>query len=167
MKNNLLPLMVACSLGAVTLSSLAQDGGVSYMHITGTVVEPECVINNNQQIEVDFGEVLTTRVDGVNYETQIRYSLSCSNLLRNTLKINLRGTPASFNGGLFMTDVAGLGIRVYDASKTAVIPNSGELQFTYAANNPPALYAVPVAQNAAALPGGAFNGSATMVLSYQ
>ena len=161
------PLVALCGLMATATSGLAYDGGTTTLTITGNIVEPDCVINNNQQIVVDFGEVLTTRIDGANYETPIRYTLSCSNLLRNTLKINLKGTGATFNSQLFTTDVTGLGIRVYDTSKTAIVPNTGVLNFTYAANSPPALYAVPVMQTNASLPNGAFNGSATMVFSYQ
>ncbi len=149
-------------------NSLAADGGLTTLTISGNIVEPDCVINDNQQIVVNFGEVLTTRIDGANYETPINYTLSCANLIRNTLKINLKGTAASFGDGkLFMTDVSGLGIRVQNAARTVITPNTGTVSFTYANNSPPALYAVPVAQANATLPDGAFNGSATMVFSYQ
>ena len=160
-------LAVLCCLLAASPYGLASDGGTTTLTITGNIVEPECEINDNQQIVVNFGEVLTTRIDGANYETPIVYTLKCTNLLRNTLKINLKGNGASFNGQLFTTDVTGLGIKVYDASKTTIAPNSGVVSFTYAENKAPALYAVPVMQTNASLPDGAFNGSATMVFSYQ
>nr|ELR9566602.1 fimbrial protein [Klebsiella michiganensis] len=152
---------------ATATNGLASDGGTTTLNISGNIVEPDCVINNNQQIVVDFGEVLTTRIDGANYLTSIVYTLSCTNLIRNTLKINLKGNGASFNSQLFMTDVSGLGIRIYDSAKVEIAPNTGTLNFTYAANSPPALHAVPVMQANATLPNGAFNGSATMVFSYQ
>lgn len=160
-------LAALCCLIASSPYSLASDGGTTTLTITGNIVEPDCVINNNQQIVVDFGEVLTTRIDGSNYETPIVYTLSCANLIRNTLKINIKGTGASFDSQLYMTDVTGLGIQVYGAGKAVIVPNSGTLNFTYAANSPPALYAVPVKQTSATLPNGVFNGSATMVFSYQ
>nr|WP_162626009.1 fimbrial protein [Klebsiella grimontii] len=156
-----------CCLMATSTNGFASDGGTTTLNISGNITEPDCVINNNQQIVVDFGEVLTTRIDGVNYETPVSYTLSCSNLIRNTLKINLKGTGASFNSQLFTTNVTGLGIRVYDAGKVDITPNTGTLNFTYAANSPPSLHAVPVMQTNATLPNGAFNGSATMVFSYQ
>ena len=105
-------LAVLCCLIAASPYGLASDGGTTTLTITGNIVEPECEINDNQQIVVNFGEV-------------------------------------------------------YDASKTTIAPNSGVLSFTYAENKPPALYAVPVMQTNASLPDGAFNGSATMVFSYQ
>ncbi|MBW7981602.1 fimbrial protein [Enterobacillus tribolii] len=162
----LIPLALFC-LAGTSAGSRAADGGTTQLTISGNIVEPDCVINDNQQIVVNFGEVLTTRIDGSNYETPINYTLSCPQLIRNTLKINLKGTAASFNSGLFVTDVSGLGIRVLDASKAVITPNTGAVNFTYAANNPPALYAIPVAQANVTLPNGAFNGSATMVFSYQ
>lgn len=156
-----------CCLIAAPLYGLASDGGTTTLNITGNIVQPDCEINNNQQIVVNFGEVLITRIDGANYETPIVYTLKCTDLIRNTLKINLKGNGTPFNSQLFTTDVTGLGIKVYDASKTTIAPNTGVLSFTYADNNPPALYAVPVMQTNASLPDGAFNGSATMVFSYQ
>ena len=156
-----------CCLIVAAPYSLASDGGTTTLTISGNIVEPECEINDNQQIVVNFGEVLTTRIDGANYETPIIYTLECKDLIRNTLKINLKGNGAPFNSQLFSTDVTGLGIKVYGASKTTIVPNTGVLSFTYADNNPPPLYAVPVKQTNASLPGGAFNGSATMVFSYQ
>ena len=82
-------LAALCCLIASSPYSLASDGGTTTLTITGNIVEPDCVINNNQQIVVDFGEVLTTRIDGSNYETPIVYTLSCANLIRNTLKFSV------------------------------------------------------------------------------
>jgi len=163
----LVPLVALCCLAVTSVSSHAADGGTTTLNISGNIVEPDCVINNNQQIVVNFDEVMTTRIDGINYERLIDYSLECSNLIRQTLKVSLKGNAALFNATLFTTDITGLGIRVYDAGKRVIAPNSGELNFTYVANSPPPLYAVPVAQANASLPNGAFNGSATMVFSYQ
>ena len=160
-------LATLCCLIAASPYSLASDGGTTTLTISGNIIEPDCESNNNQQIMVDFGEVLTTRIDGSNYETPIVYTLKCKDLIRNTLKINLKGNGAPFNSQLFSTDVTGLGIKVYGASKTTIVPNTGALSFTYAENNPPALYAVPVKQTNVSLPNGTFNGSATMVFSYQ
>lgn len=164
----LVPFITLLCLAGTSVNSLAADGGTTTLTISGNIVEPDCIINNDQQIVVDFGEVLTTRIDGSNYETPINYTLSCTNLIRNTLKINLKGTVASFGDGkLFLTNVTGLGIRVLNASRTVLEPNTGTVNFTYADNSPPALYAVPVAQANATLSNGAFNGSATMIFSYQ
>ncbi|WP_249226296.1 fimbrial protein [Entomohabitans teleogrylli] len=162
----LMPFVALCCLAGISVSSQAADGGTTTLTITGNIVEPDCVINNNQQIVVDFKEVMTTRIDGVSYKReQINYTLTCDNLIRNTLRITLKGT-AGYNAGLFNTDVTGLGIRVTNASGTAIAPN-GTVDFTYVdGGTPPVLYAIPVAQNAATLPNVDFNGSATMVFSY-
>lgn len=162
-----MPLVALFCLAGSCGSSQASDGGTTTLTILGNIVETDCIINNNQQIVVNFGEVLTTRIDGSNYEVPISYTLSCPNLIRNTLKITIKGTAASFNSGLFVTNVPGLGIRVLNATKAAVVPNTGTVNFTYTDNTPPALYAVPVADANATLPNGAFSGSASMVFSYQ
>ena len=67
-------LAVLCCLIVASPYGLASDGGTTTLNITGNIVEPECEINNNQQIVVNFGEVLTTRIDGANYETPIVYT---------------------------------------------------------------------------------------------
>lgn len=40
--------------------------------------KPPCTVNDNKPIEVDFGDVMTTRIDGSNYRQQVNYTLSCT-----------------------------------------------------------------------------------------
>lgn len=131
-----------------------------------TVIEaPPCVINNNQTIEVNFGDVMTNRVDGSNYEQALNYTLSCTGNASNALKMQLVGTQAGsgFASNVLQTDAAGLGIALKNGG-SAMALNSWT-NFTYPTL--PVLTAVPVKGSGVTLSGGAFSASATMRVEYQ
>lgn len=131
-----------------------------------TVVEaPPCVINNNQTIEVNFGNVMTSRIDGSNYEQTLYYTLSCTGNASNALKMQIVGTQAGsgFTGNVLQTDAAGLGIALRNGG-SAMALNSWT-NFTYPTL--PVLTAVPVRAAGAGLSGGDFSASATMRVEYQ
>lgn len=127
------------------------------------VAPPPCVINGNRTIEVDFGEVMTTRVDGKNYRTAVNYSLSCSGQSKNAMKLQVQGTGAAFDSTVLKTNKTGLGIQLQQGgSKLAV---NSWLNFTYP--NTPELWAVPVKQSGVSLSGGEFTAGATLKVAYQ
>lgn len=131
-----------------------------------TVIEaPPCVINNNQTIEVNFGNVMTNRVDGSNYEQTLYYTLSCTGNSSNALKMQIVGTQAGsgFTSNVLQTDAAGLGIAL--KSGGSAMPLNSWTNFTYPTL--PVLTAVPVKGTGASLSGGAFSASATMRVEYQ
>ncbi|WP_366519502.1 fimbrial protein [Serratia nevei] len=142
---------------------------VSYSATTVTVsvtvlAPPACVINGERPIEVDFGdEVMTTRVDGSNFKRPIDYTLSCSGLSKNALKMQVQGTGAAFDGTVLKTDKSGLGIAILNGGSRWAL--NSWTNFTYP--NKPTLTAVPVKQSGATLQGGAFNASATLRVDYQ
>ncbi|EOE4103113.1 fimbrial protein, partial [Klebsiella pneumoniae] len=43
------------------------------------IVSPPCIINNNEDIIVSFGEMMATRVDGNHYRVPVNYTLDCKN----------------------------------------------------------------------------------------
>jgi type 1 fimbria pilin len=135
------------------------------VNIRGTVIiPPPCTINNNQTIRVDFGdEVMTTRIDGVNYKQAITYSLSCDIQKSNNLKMSIQGTVASFNSALLRTDKNGLGIALYRGTQ----PLNANTWFNYTYPSKPELYAVLVKQSGATLTGGEFTAAATLLIDYQ
>lgn len=158
--------VAAFSLLAMTAgSAAAAEGDTTTVYITGTLVDaPECTVNGNDRVDVNFGdELVTYQVDGQNYKKQIDYTLNCTGLAGSGLTMTLNGTPAGFSAALFKTDNDGLGIRISDES--GPVSPGGTIRFNY--NAQPKLYAVPVAQNAASLDTGPFSGSATMVIAYQ
>ncbi|WP_299998421.1 fimbrial protein [uncultured Cedecea sp.] len=135
------------------------------------ITPPPCTINDNQPIEVDFGDVLTTRVDGVNYRKPIEYRLVCpaDQLIKNTLKLQIQGPGINLGGGttaLAVPKVADFGIQLQH--ETAALGVNTWLNFTYTdINDTPNLYAVPVKRAGSTLAPGEFTASSTMTVEYQ
>lgn len=159
--------MAEYCLAGVLFSVLLTSASVSAMpvNIRGTIIlPPPCTINNNQTIRVDFGdEVMTTRIDGVNYKQAIAYSLNCEIQKSNNLKMSIQGGTAGFGTGLLSTNKSDLGIALYYGTQQLNI----NTWFNYTYPNQPVLYAVPVKRSGATLTGGEFTASATLLIDYQ
>lgn len=157
-----LALAGAC-LAAVAVAP-AQAASATFK-VTVTVVErPDCVINGNKPIEVDFGQVVVTDIDGTNYRTPIAYGLECKGVGKKNLALSLSGTAAGFDASALRTSVEGLGIRLYANDKQLKV-NSGTVAFKYEAK--PELAAVPVKKKDAELQGGEFSAGATLKVEYK
>lgn len=147
----------------------AAEGDTTTITINGTLLDgPQCVIDDNDTVDVKFGDDLITRlVDGVNYKKEIQYGLICSGLTSNALKLTIRGTLASFGTGLLLTNKGDLGIWLYSGSAGTTVMTPGSYVNFNGADNKPRLWAVPVAQNNTTLTAGPFYGTGTMVIDYQ
>ncbi len=153
---------LAGALAAAPLMAFASNMATVTVKVT-VIKPPPCTINDDRPIEVDFGEVIATRVDGSNYKMPVEYTLSCSEGSSNAMKLQVKGSGAGFDGTVLGTNKAGLGIELRkDDSKVAV---NSWLNFTYP--NKPALWAVPVKQSGITLSGGEFTAGATMSVVYQ
>lgn len=155
-----------CRVGvlfSVLLTSIAANA--MPVNIRGTIIlPPPCTINNNQTIRVDFGdEVMTTRIDGINYKQTIVYSLNCDIQKSNNLKMSIQGGTAGFGTGYLSTNKSDLGIALYYGTQRLNI----NTWFNYTYPNQPVLYAVPVKRSGATLTGGEFTASATLLIDYQ
>ncbi|BEN13854.1 exotoxin [Serratia marcescens] len=154
-------------LAGAALSMLAMSAqSATTVTVSVTVLAPlPCVINGSKPIIVDFGdEVMTTRIDGARYSRQVDYGLSCSGQARNSLRLQIAGDRAAFDGQLLKTSVTGLGIALRRGSSERIAVNSWQ-NFTYPVL--PELWAIPVKQPGAQLPTGEFTASATMRVDYQ
>ncbi|MDF9719697.1 fimbrial protein [Serratia marcescens] len=152
-----------CGLLAM-LPRLAAGVDIASITVKVTVVmPPPCVINDNRVIAVEFGDVMTTRVDGENYRKPIVYTLDCKGAPSNAVKLQVQGNSTSFDGTVLRSDKVGLGIKLLQGDNK--LPINTWLNFTYP--NQPELWAVPVKQNGMALTGGEFTASATMKVDYQ
>ncbi|SNY79833.1 fimbrial protein [Enterobacter sp. CC120223-11] len=145
-----LPLMESVASSTVTVR-------------VSVIAPPPCVVNGDQPITVEFGEVMTTRVDGNNYKMPVNYSLTCIGGNSNALTLTIAGNATSFDGAALLTDKAGLGVRLLEGSAPYTINN--QIKFTYPGK--PELYAVPVQQRGATLTGGEFSAAAIMNVAYQ
>lgn len=150
--------------GMLAIAPLMAGAVTSMVTVQVTVLAPPpCVINDDRPIEVDFGEVMTTRVNGVNYRRPVDYTLSCSKAFSNAIKLQVQGNAASFDRTVLQSNKAGLGIGLRHGDNK--LPVNSWLNFTYP--NVPVLWAVPVRQSGITLKGGEFTASATMNVAYQ
>lgn len=153
----LLPLLAAfVSTHSIADATITVSGGL--------IDTPDCTINGNRTIDVDFGDnIITRQVDGLNFRAPVTFTLSCVNLPDNGLQLSIRGSDADFGSGLISTDKAGLAIQLWKDSDK--LSNNAMVRFTYP--DIPVLWATPVARDNATLTAGTFSGAASLVLRYQ
>ncbi|VTP83596.1 fimbrial subunit [Proteus vulgaris] len=84
--------------------------GIVYINITGNVIAPPpCLINDGKMIEVNFGEVMSTRIDGTNYKQPVHYTATCQKMPTNAMKVYITGSATGFDSNALQTDITGLG----------------------------------------------------------
>lgn len=128
------------------------------------IAPPPCVINGGSTLDVPFGnDLLTSRVDGVNYRRGVPYTVTCDSPFSNALSLELKGTAAAFDNRALATRKADLGVRLF--VNGADWPLNTGVNFTYP--NFPVVQAVPVKRAGSQLTGGAFDATATLVVDYQ
>ncbi|MDQ0741404.1 fimbrial protein [Pseudomonas sp. W4I3] len=128
------------------------------------IAPPPCVINGGSTLDVPFGnDLLTSRVDGVNYRRDVPYTVTCDAPFSNALTLELKGTAASFDSRALSTRKADLGVRLF--VNGADWPVNTMVNFTYP--NFPVVQAAPVKRAGSKLTGGAFDATATLVVDYQ
>lgn len=151
-------------LGLLACMLPSAQAGVQ-LTVKVTVLAPlPCVVNGNKPIEVDFGDdVMSTRVNGINYRTAVNYSVTCVNPEKSGMRLQIAGIPAAFDSNLLKTNVDNLGIAFLQ-DEASVKLNRWQ-NFTYPAL--PKLEAVPVKPMGAALPVGEFRAAATFQVEYQ
>lgn len=132
--------------------------------IQGVIIAPPpCVINNGETIEIDFGAVLTTRIDGVRYRQPVDYQATCENMPHPLLTLSLIGTPSEFNHDYLTTSIDGLAVSFHANGQS--LPLGQTLNFTFP--DFPKLEATPIKDAAVELPGREFVTSATLEIAYQ
>lgn len=128
------------------------------------IAPPPCVINGGTTLDVPFGnDLLTSRVDGVNYRRNVPYTVTCNSPLSNALKLELKGTAAGFDNRVLSTRKPDLGVKLF--VNGGDWPLNTAVNFTYP--NFPTVQAVPVKRAGSTLTGGAFDATATLVVDYQ
>ncbi|HEJ7990411.1 TPA: fimbrial protein [Serratia liquefaciens] len=165
MKARLRGYLPGCGLVALMVLYGPQAQAVATIKVTVTIVAPPpCVINNNNLIEVNFGnDVMTTRIDGSYKKQSVLYSVECKNASNNAMKMQIQGNSAVFDSEVLQTNKDDLGIALLRNGNRQ--PLNAWLNFTYP--NLPTLEAVLVKQAGATLSGGVFSAGATMKVEYQ
>ncbi|WP_025123466.1 MULTISPECIES: fimbrial protein [unclassified Serratia (in: enterobacteria)] len=136
------------------------------VNFQGALVESvPCTINNDELIEVDFGDNLVIRnLDGVRYSKPIPYQIDCS--AAGAVRMSIQGTPASFGVFLLQTSQPGLGISVVVNGTPFPIGSNGYLT-GIDLQSLQQMVAVPVANPAQPPSPGAFTARATLLAEYQ
>ncbi|EOZ7472401.1 fimbrial protein [Enterobacter hormaechei] len=100
-------LIISASAAAV------QTGDSVNFNFTGHLVQRSyCTVNNDQVINVPFGNVGVNKVDSGEYIQDIDYQLNCKGLAAgSTVNMMIRATPTSWDSHAAVTDVIGLGVR--------------------------------------------------------
>ncbi|MBV4483593.1 fimbrial protein [Pseudomonas khavaziana] len=128
------------------------------------IAPPPCVINSGSTLDVPFGnDLLTSRIDGVNYRRGVPYTVTCDAPYSNALTLELKGTGAAFDNRVLVTRKPDLGVKLF--VNGADWPLNTAVRFTYP--NFPVVQAVPVKRPGSKLTGGAFDATATLVVDYQ
>lgn len=159
--NSRLLLAYGCLLWALSQGAQA-DVNVT---IRGVVVAPpSCSINRGTTLAVDFGDnLMTTRINGVNYRKTVPYTLTCTGLPSNGMTLRFTGTGAAFDSTALATSKSDLGIKLYINSAGWGLNTA--VRFTYPTL--PRVEAVPIKKPGVTLTGGAFTAVATLVAVVQ
>lgn len=153
------------SLLIFSFNCQANTGDVNF-NVTFSIVTKTCNVNNNENITVDFGLMNVTDIDGVNYEQDIIYTLTCddnASIDNPALKLQFSGVGASFNSDLLSTSERYLGIRLKQRGLN--LPMNSWINFTY--NDQPNITAVPEKSGDGGLNDGDFSASATFSVEYE
>ncbi|EPH6761667.1 fimbrial protein [Cronobacter dublinensis] len=158
-------LVVALLLGCACLSTQAENNTIT-INVKVSVSAPPCEINDNQLIDVDFGDsVITTDVAKGTVEKVVNYSLDCSSADQSkTLVMRISGTGADFDSKVLKTSIPALGVKLkadgadYSLNTDLVLASS---------SSKPELKAQLVQQQGARLPTGEFTAGATLTVGYQ
>ncbi|WP_110915605.1 fimbrial protein [Enterobacter roggenkampii] len=153
-------------LGALVITSLVASlpvQALSLVTVKVTVQSSTCNINDNQPIKVEFDDVMTTLVDGIHYEKPVDYTVACEGISNNSMKLQISGTGAGFDGDFLQSSVPDLGVAI--KRDGAPLPLNKWTSFTYPEK--PSLTVVPVKKAGAILPAGDFNATAVMYIDYQ
>lgn len=165
-KKNTVQMLIICSLFFVLLllSQLSYGANTATLKVSLTVIAPPaCIINDNNNIEINFGDVMTTNIDGVNYRMPLDYSLSCDESSRNAMQLIVSGVGAKFDDSVLETSNPGLGIIIQNETSKANI--NQWIKFDYPKK--PALWVVPVKDPSIELEPGLFTATATIKVAYQ
>ncbi|EAO2686194.1 fimbrial protein [Salmonella enterica] len=127
-----------------------------------------CLINNGYIMEIHFGTIITDKIDGINYLTDVPLTLNCSGsneifYPNAQLILKYDGATASFTSDAVSTSVEGLGIKLQQNGETLRPGDSLIINET----TPPELKAVPVKQPGKILAEGSFESFAVLVAEYE
>lgn len=159
--------LAAVVLGGIWSGLPAQADNMSFH---GRLIEQApCTVNDNEDVQVEFGDVQVRLVDGVAYEHTVELVMKCG--VGEIIKVVLThiGTATSFNPAAVQTNIADFGIQLSVLNNNSGPLNVGSSVVTHPGDGTPThimLTVVPVKKAGATLQTGVFNGVSTLRLDY-
>lgn len=153
-------------VGSMATSAWAVSKSVDLTLTININTPPPCTITAPT---VEFGTIMTTKVDGGRNVQLVGYELICTGGSSDYLKMQIQGTSITVNGeSVLKTDINGLGIRLQKRSDKTLLPIGTSSWWNFqAGRDDPLLEAVLVTPTGTTLSAGEFNAAATMVVDYQ
>ncbi|EDV8625631.1 fimbrial minor subunit StfF [Salmonella enterica] len=151
----------------VLISSSFAAQSAENLKFHGTLISPpNCTISHNQTIEVKFGNMLISKIDGTRYAQNVPYEITCDSAVRDdtmTMTLTLSGSVTDFNQAAINTSVAGLGIELRQNDEPFTLGST----ITVNEQSAPVLKAIPVKKSGDSLTEGDFDATATLQVDYQ
>lgn len=159
---------MCCLLASVgNIAMAAQSGDSLSVTFTGTfnMVSP-CTINNDEVIDVYFGNIGIDKVDGINYIQDIPYTVECNGAADDTaMQLSINGSAATFDDAAVVTNAEGLAIQFQENGQPLAL--NKPLSMSLGALPTVKLRAVPVKAPSAILSAQVFTAVATLAVSYE
>lgn len=171
MKNN--KVLQRVGLAAVVLGSVwvSFPTLANNMSFHGRLIElAPCEVNNNENLQIEFGDIQVKDIDGVNHAQIFTLPLVCDG--DTAIMLTHNGAATDFNNSAVQTNVSNFGIQLSEYHSQGglgeplkigvpvkVFDGSGGAQNII-------LGAVPVKKPGAELAAGAFQGVSTVQLEY-
>lgn len=145
----------------------AQTGDSVTYNFTGTyLLTTPCTISNDEVLNIPFGNVGISKVDGSNYIQSIPYLVNCKGATDDSpVRLMVTGTAATYDTAALVTSADGLGIRIQADGKPMKINEA--LTTTLGALQAVALTAVPVKDPDKELSEQSFSATATLTAEYE
>lgn len=141
-----------------------QTGDSLNVTFQGTLKRKPCRISNSQAINITFGKIGVSKINGSNYKMPINYTLTCIDQDETAqLTMVLQGQQTSYNQAAIQTSVSGLGILILKDGEPMKIGDRSSISHS----TPPRLEAVPVQETGIILAAGDFQAAATLLAEYQ
>lgn len=151
-------LSSSCSVSA------AQTGDSVNFNFTGRLVQQSfCIVNNDQVINVPFGNVGINKVESGRYIKDVNYQLDCKGAAPGaTVNMLIKASPSAWDAMAAGTDIAGLGVR-FLLEKTPMALNTA---MPIDSNTPPHLQVQLVKDPSIELTEQPFTAIGTLLVTY-
>lgn len=145
----------------------AQTGDAVIFNFTGSfILSTPCTVNNDDVLNIPFGNVGIKRINGVDYMQTIPYVVDCHGAPDDTpINLTVSGNTTTFDLAAVVTSAGGLGIEIQANGQPLQLNKA--LQTTLGELASLQLTAVPVKDPAIELTGQPFTATATLTADYE